>query len=235
MKLGLAVHLVVMLALFALLASRVSGSVEDAVARLEANAAEEETAAAEDAVPLAALSEVGYCTAGFKGVLRRVLTSCGLIGGGRRGCQPAEVRNVAQIDDKDFNTLFRSLDKRAGMVLFDKGEEDLEDSARKLIEDMWADRRGASYFFIVARASPDGPTELNRALSHKRANSVFFHIADTYKDPEIEKTVGLMWLGEEYAQMGLEFCRWQSSRPDAECTEENLNRSAIISWIDCRL
>jgi outer membrane protein OmpA-like peptidoglycan-associated protein len=232
MKLSWVLNAVVMAALLAGLTFGTKGAVTAAAERLASGLTEEQAAAKP---PVASLSEVGYCTEQLKGVLRRVLTECGLIGGGRRGCQPGEVRNVAQINDEDFNTLFKPLDKRAGVVLFDKAKEDLDDGGKAMIDKLWADRRGASYFFIVARASTDGSTELNRALSHKRANSVFFQIADRFKDPDLEKTVGLMWLGEEYAQLGKEFCTWQSSRPDQECTEEVLNRSTILSWIDCRL
>jgi len=232
MKLAWILNVVVMAGLFFGLAFGTRSAVQGAAKRLETGLTEEQTAAKP---PVASLSEVGYCTEQLKGVLRRVLTSCGLIGGGRRGCQPGEVRNVAQINDEDFNALFKPLDKRAGIVLFDKAKEDLDEGAKALIEKQWVDRRGASYFFIVARASTDGSTELNRALSHKRANSAFFQIADRFKDPDLEKTVGLLWLGEEYAQLSKEFCTWQSSRPDQECTEEALNRSVILSWIDCRL
>jgi outer membrane protein OmpA-like peptidoglycan-associated protein len=193
-------------------------------------------AKAAQAPPTAAASEEGYCSDGLKTVLRRVLTNCGLIGGGRRGCQPGELRNVAQISDADFNSLFKPLGKRGGIVLFDKEKEDLDAGAKALIEKQWAERRGASYFFIVARASTDGPVELNRALSHKRANSVFFHLNDRFKDPELEKTVGLLWLGEEYAQLqASEFCSWENSRSDATCADDTINRSAILAWIDCRL
>lgn len=187
------------------------------------------------APPTAAHAEVEYCSEQLKTVLRRVLTACGLIGAGRRGCQPGELRNVAQITDADFNALFHPLSGRGGLVLFDLGKEELDAGAKKLIEDLWADRRGASYFFVVGRASTDGKTETNRALSHRRVNSVLFHVQEQFADPELEKEVGLLWLGEEYAQLGKEFCAWQRSRPEAECTEEVLNRSAILSWIDCRL
>ena len=186
---------------------------------------------------VAALSEVEYCTDQLKTVLRRVLTDCGLIGVGRRGCQPGELRQVAQISDADFNALFLPLRVRAGILLFDKGKEDLDEGAKALIDKLWADRRGASYFFVVGRASTDGPTELNRALSHRRVNSVLFHLQERFPDPEgeLEKEVGLLWLGEEYAQLGTEFCGWQRSRTGGECDETTLNRSVILSWIDCRL
>ncbi len=180
-------------------------------------------------------SEDAYCSEQLKTVLRRVLTNCGLIGPGRRGCQPGELRNVAQISDEDFNALFQPLQKRGGIVLFEKGKEDLDESSLKLIEDLWSDRRGASYFFVVGRASTDGRTEVNRALSHRRVNSVLFHLQKRFSDPELEQQVGLLWLGEEYAQLGTDYCNWRRSRGDFECNPENLNRSTFLSWIDCRL
>lgn len=192
-------------------------------------------AKAKSAPLIASTAEVGYCSEEMKTVLRRVLTNCGLIGGGRRGCQPGELRKVAAIDDDDFNALFRPLDKRAGIVLFDPGKEELDAGGRELAQKLWADQRGASYFFIVGRASPDGPAAMNQALSHKRVNSVLFDLQERFKDPEMEQRVGLLWLGEEYAQLGPEFCGWQTSRPGVECDQDKINRSVIVSWIDCRL
>src|SRR5512147_3351051 len=51
------------------------------------------------AVAIADQAEVGYCTPRFKEVLERVLHSCGLVSGegGRRGCQPADVKTFASI------------------------------------------------------------------------------------------------------------------------------------------
>lgn len=184
---------------------------------------------------IASTAEDEYCTPELKTVLRRVLTSCGLLGSGRRGCQPDEVRNVAQISDSDFNALFRPLSKRGGIILFDLGKDELDEGAKALLDALWTDRRGASYFFVVARASTDGPTVKNRVLSHKRANSILFYLQDRFKDPDIEKRVGLMWLGEEYAQLGEEFCSWRSNRDLSQCKIEAINRSAVVSWIDCRL
>ena len=210
-------------------------SLSNAVTK-SASASEEGAVAQKETKPLvASKSEVEYCTPELKAVLKRVLQSCGLIGGGRRGCQPDEVKNIAQISDEDFNALFKPLSKRGGLILFDIGKDELDDEAKKLIEDMWADRRGASYFFIVARASTDGPAAKNRALSHRRANSILFHLQQTFKDPDMEKQVGLLWLGEEFAQLGKDFCEWRRNRPDVPCKEEFINRSAVISWIDCRL
>ncbi|MBM4386137.1 MAG: hypothetical protein FJ088_00260 [Deltaproteobacteria bacterium] len=185
---------------------------------------------------IASLSEVEYCNEHLKTVLRRVLENCGLIGAGsRRGCQPDDVKKITMISDDDFNTLFKPLSKRAAIVLFDKGKSDLTEEAAKLIEENWTDQKGASFFFVVARASTDGPTELNRVLSHKRANSALFHLHEKFKDPDLEQKVGLLWLGEEFAQLPEEFCAWNNSRKGQPCTVEDINRSVVISWIDCRI
>jgi len=230
MKYGWILNLVLMAAFLATLSLGVRHMVASAAHRLETGEARDA-----DSPVIASVSDLPHCTTPFKTVLRRVLTNCGLIGGGRRGCQPAEVRNVAQISDEDFNALFRPLSKRGGVVLFDMAKEDLDNGAKRFVERLWADRRGAGYFFVVARASTDGSTEKNRVLSHKRANSVLFFLQDRFQDPDIEKNVGLLWLGEEYAQLGTDFCQWNLSRDQVECREEDINRSAILSWIDCRL
>jgi outer membrane protein OmpA-like peptidoglycan-associated protein len=195
-------------------------------------------ATASPAAPVAAVAqgaEVEYCSEHLKTVLRRVLSNCGLLGTGRRGCQPGELRNVAQISDGDFNALFQPLAQRGGMVLFDVGKEELDPAGKALVEKLWAERKGGSYFLVVARASTDGDTAKNQALSHRRANSILFHLEERFKDPELQKKVGLLWLGEEYAQLEESFCSWTSNRPDAECKPEVINRSAVLSWIDCRL
>lgn len=188
-------------------------------------------------VAVADQAEVGYCTPRFKQVLERVLHSCGLVGGegGRRGCQPADVKSFASINDDDFNELFTPLKERGGVVMFATGKDELDDKSKKLLEDMWFDRKGARYFFVVARASKTGTVDKNRALSHRRANSVMFHLKDVSKDPELEKTVGLLWLGNEFAQLNRDYCTWNRSDPDAKCDEEAVNRSAFVSWVDCRL
>ena len=69
----------------------------------------------------------------------------------------------------------------------------------------------------------DGSAEEILRDMHKR------HL-DTY-----EREVGLLWLGEEFAQLDEEFCRWNRSRSAAPCSGAALNRSAFIAWIDCRL
>jgi outer membrane protein OmpA-like peptidoglycan-associated protein len=193
--------------------------------------------AAKPQVAVAAQSEVAYCTPRFKQVLERVLHSCGLVGGegGRRGCQPADVKTFASINDEDFNELFTPLKDRGGVVLFDEGKDDLDDKAKKLLDDMWFERKGARYFFVVARASKTGTVDKNRALSHRRANSVMYYLKEASKETEIEKTVGLLWLGNEFAQLSKDYCSWNSSRPEGKCNDESVNRSAFVSWVDCRL
>ena len=187
-------------------------------------------------VAVAEHAEVAYCTPRFKQVLERVLHSCGLASGeDRRGCKPADVKTFASISDDDFNELFTPLKDRGGVVLFDTGKEDLDEEAKKLLADRWADRKGARYFFVVARASKTGSPEKNRALSHRRANSIMYYLKEISKDPEIDGKVGLLWLGNEFAQLSKEYCTWPNSRAGKKCDDESVNRSAFVSWVDCRL
>jgi outer membrane protein OmpA-like peptidoglycan-associated protein len=181
-------------------------------------------------------AEVAYCTPAFKEVLQRVINACGLVGTEqRRGCQPADVKTFASISGPDFNELFAPLKERGAVILFDEGSDVLDDAARKLLDGRWDDRKGARYFFVVARASKDGTTGGNRALSHKRANSVMIHLKDATGDPELDKQVGLLWLGSEFAQFDKTYCEWPNSHSDRRCTPEAINRSAFVSWVDCRL
>ena len=79
---------------------------------------------------------------------------------------------------------------------------------------------------------------MNRALSHKRANSVQFFIQEGYKDkePDLDKQIGLLWLGKEFAQLNKNYCTdWQNSRAGKPCNDDAINRSAFVSWVDCRL
>lgn len=187
-------------------------------------------------VAIADNSEVAYCTPRFKEVLERVLHSCGLSSGeDRRGCQPADVKQFASISDEDFNELFTPLKDRGGVIMFDTGKEDLDEGAKKLLEERWFARKGARYFFVVARASKSGTQVKNRALSHRRANSVMFHLKEIANDPDLDKIVGLMWLGNEFAQLSQDYCKWPVSRTNEKCDEEAINRSAFVSWVDCRL
>jgi outer membrane protein OmpA-like peptidoglycan-associated protein len=187
-------------------------------------------------VAVAANAEEAYCTPRFKEVLERVLHSCGLSEGeARRGCKPADVKTFASISGQDFNELFAPLKQRGAVILFDTGKEDLDASAQKILDDRWLDRKGARYFFVVGRASKSGSVETNRALSHRRANSIQFHLKEKFADSELDKRVGLLWLGNEFAQLDKDFCAWQTSRTGEKCDEESINRSAFVSWVDCRL
>jgi outer membrane protein OmpA-like peptidoglycan-associated protein len=197
-----------------------------------------EKAEAEEPVSVAIAENANeqYCTGGLKQILRRVLTSCGLVGaGGTRGCQPLEARNVATMDDADFNALFVPMQQRGAIVQFDQSSAELDHEDRQVVERIFADRKGASYFFVVSRASPEGSTETNRELSKGRAEAVMTHLEETFRDPELERQVGLLWLGEEYAQLDPSFCGWTRSGETEACTPEDLNRSAFIAWIDCTL
>lgn len=187
-------------------------------------------------VATASASDMNYCTGDLKVILKRVLTSCGLSpGGGSRGCQPLQARQVASMSGSDFNALFSPLSDRASILQFDKDSADLDPAAADLLEKAFADRRGASYFFVVSRASPEGSVEHNRDLSHRRGNAVLDHIRAKFQDPDIEQEVGLLWLGEEFAQLDQQFCQWKRSRAGDACTTAELNRSSFIAWIDCRL
>jgi outer membrane protein OmpA-like peptidoglycan-associated protein len=204
----------------------------------EARLTESEKLASDNppAVAVAAEANEAYCTPELKQILRRVLASCGLIGSsGGRGCQPLEAKNVATMNGDDFNALFLPMQTRGGIVQFDLNSSLLDQTDNQLIEKVFADRAGASYFFVVSRASQDGSTEKNRQLSQERANAVMSHLATTFQDPDLEKQVGLLWLGEEYAQLNASFCQWQRSGTAEACKPEDLNRSAFLAWIDCRL
>lgn len=185
----------------------------------------------------AAVSDDAYCTPQLKAVVRRVASACGLLqaAGGARGCQPMEAQKVAALSGGDFNALFRPLAKRAAIIQFELDKADLDAEALRLLDERFADQRGASYFFVAARASPEGSAQHNSELSEKRANAVLDYLKSKYNDPDLEQEVGLLWLGEEFAQLDQEYCRWKRSRSEAMCGANELNRSAFITWIDCRL
>ncbi len=208
----------------------VKGWLGAADARLQAA----DPSAEEANVAIATVSEDSYCTPKLKAIVRRVATSCGLISNGGRGCQPMVAQQVAQLSDEDFNALFRPLSDRARIIQFDADVTDLDGSGQQAVEDAWADQRGASFFFVVARASQDGKAEHNEALSAGRAKSVLTHLEQRFQDPDLNKQVGLLWLGEGFAQLGEDFCDWNRSRMD-ECTAKEINRSAFIAWIDCAI
>lgn len=198
-------------------------------------AAAEADASNEPQVAVAAAADEGYCSADLKKVLRRVLQSCGLLSSGEvRGCQPLEAKNVATLAGGDFNALFLPLADRAGIIQFEKESAELDPSDTAMLDRVFADQRGASYFFVVSRSSPEGSEVYNRDLSQKRGQAVLSHLKSTFNDPDLDKEVGLLWLGEEFAQLDQEFCTWQRSG-GSECQPQELNRSSFIAWIDCRL
>lgn len=183
----------------------------------------------------AAVSDDAYCTPQLKAVVRRVASACGLLqsAGGARGCQPMEAQKVAALSGGDFNALFRPLSKRAHILQFEQNKAELDEAGQKLADQAWSDQRGASFFFVVARASPEGDATYNTALSRDRAQAVLKHLEEQFKDPDLDKQVGLLWLGEDFAQLGDEFCTW--SRSHEACTAADLNRSAFVAWIDCAI
>lgn len=194
----------------------------------------EEASKAPSEVAIASAAEDEYCSPHLKRVLRRVAGACGLLKDGGRGCKPGDAKNVAAVSGDDFNTLFVPLSHRAGIVQFDADQVDLDDPGKTLVEQAWSGQRGASFFFVVSRASPDGNAAHNRQLSEQRAAAVLQHLETKFQDPDIKNQVGLLWLGEEYAQLGAEFCQWNRSRSE-ECTPKEINRSAFVAWIDCAI
>ncbi len=199
-------------------------------------AAEADLAADTSAPAVAQQANAGYCTPELKQVLRRVLQSCGLLTSGQvRGCQPADAKQVAALAGADFNALFLPMADRAGVVQFERDSAVLDAADQQLVNRIFADQQGASYFFVVSRASPEGSVEHNRALSQQRADAVLAHLRTTFEDPDLDREVGLLWLGEEFAQLDQQFCGWQRSGDAQACASEDLNRSAFIAWIDCRL
>jgi outer membrane protein OmpA-like peptidoglycan-associated protein len=220
-------HMVLMLVTLAAVGLSVSLWTRSAAGRLT-----DSRSKAAPEVATASASDLNYCTGELKVILKRVLTSCGLVSGGSsRGCQPLQARQVASMSGGDFNALFAPLSGRAAILQFDKDSADLDQAAVELLEKSFADRRGASYFFVVSRAS----VEHNRDLSHRRGSVVLDAIKAKFQDPDIDQEVGLLWLGEEFAQLDQQFCQWQRSRSSEPCTSADLNRSSFIAWIDCRL
>lgn len=194
-----------------------------------------ETSSAAKDVAIASVTDDSYCTPQLKAIIRRVAGACGLIeGGGGRGCQPMEAKKVAALSGDDFNALFKPLSKRAHIIQFDASKTELDAEGATAIEKAWSDQRGASFFFVVSRASTDGASEMNETLSRDRAKGVLTHLQEKFKDEDLKNQVGLLWLGEQYAQLGDEFCSWNRSR-SAQCTPVEINRSAFVAWIDCAI
>ncbi len=217
-------------AAFAIPLALVVGSALSARSRLEAS----KSAARE--VATASVSNDAYCTAELKAIVRRVAGACGLLEGtgGGRGCQPLQARKVAALSGSDFNAIFKPLAHRAHIVQFDAMKSELDPAAAALVEKAWSDQRGASFFFIVSRASTDGDEAYNEALSRDRAKAVLDHLDRTFHDDDLKKQAGLLWLGEEFAQLTNEFCGWDRSRT-GPCSRADINRSAFIAWIDCAI
>ena len=203
------------------------GSAEDSLAKLDAKPVER--------APTAAAADVEYCSPELKRILRRVLMSCGLVGGNAaRGCQPVQAKNVATMSGDDFNALFRPMRERGGIVQFEKNKAELDAEDTQLVDQVFSDQKGASWFFVVARSSPEGSVTHNRDLSKARAEAVMTHLRARFQDPDLDKEVGMLWLGEEFAQLADEFCQWNRSSTE-ECKPDTINRSAFVAWIDCQL
>jgi outer membrane protein OmpA-like peptidoglycan-associated protein len=220
--------LVVLLAVPAAVTGKWMSSAETRLAEMQATPA--------DQPAVAAAADVGYCSPELKKILRRVLMSCGLVGGNAsRGCQPVQAKNVATMSGSDFNALFRPMKDRGGIVEFDLDKADLDPNDIAMVDQVFSDQKGASWFFVVSRASPEGSVTHNRDLSKQRAEAVMNHLHERFKDPDLDKEVGMLWLGEEFAQLENEFCAWKRSSTGTACTPEELNRSAFVAWIDCQL
>ncbi len=192
------------------------------------------TDAASD-VPIASAAESSYCTMQLKQVVRRVAGACGLLENGARGCKPADAKSVAALTGDDFNALFQPLKDRAHIIQFDQDKSDLDDGALSEIDKSWSEKRGASFFFVVARASPEGDKDYNTQLSQARAQKLMDHLNEKFAGDEDLKKVGLLWLGAEYAQLGKDFCEWNRSRTGQDCSGRDINRSAFVAWIDCSI
>ncbi|MEO8604418.1 MAG: hypothetical protein ABI629_17740 [bacterium] len=187
------------------------------------------------AVPIASAADAEYCSVQLKQVVRRVASACGLLDSSGRGCKPADAKAVAALTGDDFNALFAPLAKRAHLVQFDERDAQLDDRAKREVESVWAEKRGASFFFVVSRASTDGDAAFNEKLSEARAQAVLAYLEAQFPGDEDLNKVGLLWLGEEFAQLGPEFCDWNRSRAGAPCTAPDINRSAFVAWIDCAI
>jgi outer membrane protein OmpA-like peptidoglycan-associated protein len=225
------IRIAVLVGLLAIPAAMTGKWISSAEGRLAENQAKPTEQAA-----VASAADVGYCSPELKKILRRVLMSCGLVGAdASRGCQPVQAKNVATMSGTDFNALFRPMKDRGGIIQFELDKSDLDPNDLTLVDEVFTQQKGASYFFVVSRASPEGSVTHNRDLSKARAESVMNHLKDKFKDPDLEKEVGLLWLGEEFAQLEAEFCQWKRSSTGTECTPEELNRSAFVAWIDCQL
>jgi len=215
--------------------------ISSAEARLERNIEAERTPHKDKKqIATAAAANEGYCTPELKRILRRVLRSCGLIGNSSagttsRGCQPVDARSLATMSGDDFNALFIPMKKRGGIIQFAQGKAEMHKPGTDLLDKVFGNQRGGSYFFIVARASPEGSVKTNRKLSKERAEALMKHLRERFPQPDLDRQVGLLWLGEEFAQLDKSFCDWERSGKSDSCDSKELNRSAFIAWIDCQL
>ena len=93
------------------------------------------------------------------------------------------------------------------------------------------------FCLILAPYSDKNPS--NKPEDRKVAISLFsvqLFLEESTKDPELEKQVGMLWLGSEFAQLNKDYCtNWTNSRAAKPCNAEAINRSAFVSWVDCRL
>ena len=119
-----------------------------------------------------------YCTPELKAIVRRVAGACGLLdGGGGRGCQPlsgeegrgALRRRLQRASSSRWRTARTSCSSTPRTPSWIP-------AARALVEKAWSDQRGASFFFVVSRASTDGDEQYNEALSRDRAKAVLDHL-----------------------------------------------------------
>ncbi len=84
---------------------------------------------------MASAADVEYCNPELKRILRRVLMSCGLVGGdASRGCQPVQAKNVATMSGDDFNALFRPMKDRGGIIQYDKDKAELDPQDLALVD-----------------------------------------------------------------------------------------------------
>src|SRR5690606_4551259 len=156
-------------------------------------------------------------------------------GAAGRGCEPLDAKSVATMSGDDFNALFLPMKDRGAIIQYDQSSTELDESDLETINGTFSQRGGASYFSVVSRASQEGSEEANRQISRDRAESVLSHLKAKFQDPELDKQVGLLWLGEEFAQLDPSFCDWKRSGKNEACSPDDLNRSAFITWVDCTL
>ena len=82
----------------------------------------------------------------------------------------------------DERFLFTPMAERGGIIQFDKDSAELDAEDKRLVDKIFSDRGGASYFFVVARASPEGAVQHNRELSRARAEAVMGHLQQAFQD-----------------------------------------------------